>query len=199
MPVSDLLQLVRAALLPTPNAVDSVIESGAAQRADATPAAVLFPIVLRELAPTVLLTQRTAHLRDHPGQVSFPGGRVEADDAGPAETALRETEEEIGLSRRHIEVVGYLPDYFTGTGFRVTPVVAWVRPPFSLQPDAIEVADVFEVPLDFLLDQDNHQRMAIHVAGLRRAFFTMPYQDRFIWGATAGMIRALHDRLRPPD
>ena len=199
MPVSDLLQLVRAALLPTPNAADSLIESGAAQRADATPAAVLFPIVLRELAPTVLLTQRTAHLRDHPGQVSFPGGRVEADDASPAETALRETEEEIGLSRRHIEVVGYLPDYFTGTGFRVTPVVAWVRPPFSLQPDAIEVADVFEVPLNFLLDQDNHQRMAIHVAGLRRAFFTMPYQDRFIWGATAGMIRALHDRLRPPD
>ena len=199
MPVSDLLQLVRAALLPTPNAADSLIESGAAQRADATPAAVLFPIVLRELAPTVLLTQRTAHLRDHPGQVSFPGGRVEADDASPAETALRETEEEIGLSRRHIEVVGYLPDYFTGTGFRVTPVVAWVRPPFSLQPDAIEVADVFEVPLNFLLNQDNHQRMAIHVAGLRRAFFTMPYQDRFIWGATAGMIRALHDRLRPPD
>ena len=191
-----MLGRVRAALLSAPNDADSVVESGAEARADATPAAVLFPIVLRDSGPSVLLTQRTAHLRDHPGQVSFPGGRVEADDGNPLETALRETEEEIGLSRSNIEVAGYLPDYFTGTGFRVTPVVAWVRPPFSLLPDKIEVADVFEVPLAFLLDEANHQSMAIHLGGRRRAFFSMPYGDRFIWGATAGMIRSLCQRLQ---
>lgn len=194
---SDLLDRVRAVLLQAPNGAPCVIESGASDPSVATPAAVLFPIVLHETAPTVLLTLRTSHLRDHPGQVSFPGGRVEAGDATPVDTALRETEEEIGLSRRQVEVVGFLPDYFTGTGFRVTPVVAWVRPPFALAPDQFEVAEVFEVPLAFLLDEVNHQRMAIHVGGRRRAFFTMPYRERFIWGATAGMIRSLHDRLQP--
>lgn len=195
MPARSLLDRVRAALLAAPDSADSVIESGALNFADATPAAVLFPIVLRAGAPAVLLTQRTAHLRDHPGQVSFPGGRVEPDDDSAVATALRETEEEIGLARRHIEILGYLPDYYTGTGFRVTPVVALVMPPFELSADGVEVADVFEVPLDFLLDQNNHQRMAIHQAGRRRTFYCMPYQDRFIWGATAGMIRSLHDRM----
>ncbi|HET6718456.1 MAG TPA: CoA pyrophosphatase [Rhodocyclaceae bacterium] len=193
----SLLDRVRGALLAVPNGADRVIENEGLDQSAATPAAVLFPIVLREPAPTVLLTLRTSHLRDHPGQVSFPGGRVEAADASPLETALRETEEEIGLSRRHIEVVGYLPDYLTGTGFRVTPVVAWVRPPFELVPDQFEVAEVFEVPLAFVLDEANHQRMAIHAGGRRRDFFTMPYRERFIWGATAGMIRCLHDRLGP--
>lgn len=195
MTSSALLDRVRAALLTAPNGAPCVIESGAAESSAATPAAVLFPIVLHETAPTVLLTLRTSHLRDHPGQVSFPGGRVEATDATPTDTALRETEEEIGLSRQLVEVVGYLPDYYTGTGFCVTPVVAWVRPPLVLSPDSFEVAEVFEVPLAFLLDDANHQRMAIHAGGRRRAFFTMPYRERFIWGATAGMIRSLHDRL----
>lgn len=197
MTSSALLDRVRAALLPVPNGAEQVIENEGLEPSAVTPAAVLFPIVLRENAPAVLLTLRTSHLRDHPGQVSFPGGRVEADDASPLETALRETEEEIGLSRRHIEVIGYLPDYLTGTGFRVTPVVAWVRPPFDLVPDKFEVAEVFEVPLAFVLDEANHQRMAIHAGGRRRTFFMMPYRERFIWGATAGMIRCLHDRLGP--
>jgi len=191
----DLLERVCSALLNTPGSSSSVIESGASEQASATPAAVLFPIVLRAGAPMVLLTRRTVHLRDHPGQVSFPGGRVEPQDANVIATALRETEEEIGLARDHVEVAGFLPDYFTGTGFRVTPVVGWVRPPFSLSLDTVEVAEVFEVPLDFLLDPANHQRMALHVGGRRRAFFSMPYEEHFIWGATAGMIRSLHDRL----
>lgn len=195
MSSSALLDRVRAALLKAPNGAACVIESGAAESAAATPAAVLFPIVLHDAAPTVLLTLRTSHLRDHPGQVSFPGGRVEAADTTPTDTALRETEEEIGLSRQQVEVVGYLPDYYTGTGFCVTPVVAWVKPPLVLSPDSFEVAEVFEVPLAFLLDDANHQRMAIHAGERRRAFFAMPYRERFIWGATAGMIRSLHDRL----
>ena len=191
-----LLDRVCAVLLSDPDAAERILESGVSRSKGGTPAAVLVPIVLREGAPVVLLTQRTAHLRDHPGQVSFPGGRVEEADRSPTETALRETEEEIGLSRRHVEILGFLPEYLTGTGFSVTPVVALVRPPFSLAPEAFEVAEVFEVPLDFLLDPANHQRMVIHVGGIRRSFFAMPYQDRFIWGATAGMIRSLSDRLR---
>lgn len=198
MATSRLLDRVRAVLLPEPHRAGSVIESGAPEPAAATPAAVLFPIVVHEAAPAVLLTLRTSHLRDHPGQVSFPGGRVEPGDVSPRDTALRETEEEIGLARQQIEVVGYLPDYLTGTGFCVTPVVALVTPPFSLALDNFEVAEVFEVPLAFLLDGANHERMAIHVGGRRRAFFSMPYRDRFIWGATAGMIRTLYDRMILP-
>lgn len=198
VPASDLLARVSSALLDRPGAAPALLESGViGHEKSRTPAAVLFPIVLRPEAPTVLLTQRTAHLRDHPGQVAFPGGRVETEDGSPEATALRETEEEVGLARRHVEIAGFLPDYLTGTGFRVTPVVGWVRPPFVLTHDAFEVADVFEVPLAFLLDADNHQRMAVHVGGLRRAFYTMPYGERFIWGATAGMIRLLYDRLPP--
>ena len=152
-----------------------------------TPAAVLFPIVLRDAGHTVLLTQRTAHLRDHAGQISFPGGRVEAHDATPMDTALRETEEEIGLSRERIEILGFLPEYRTGTGFRVTPVVALVTPPFDLQPDPFEVAEIFEVPLAFLLDPANHQQHSLHYRGALRHYFAMPYGDYFIWGATADM------------
>jgi 8-oxo-dGTP pyrophosphatase MutT (NUDIX family) len=143
----------------------------------------------------VLLTQRTAHLRDHAGQVSFPGGRVEDEDPSPVHTALRETEEEIGLAREHVEVLGFLPEYRTGTGFRVTPVVALVRPPFTLALDPFEVAEAFEVPLAFLLDPANHKRHSLHYRGALRHFFAMPYGDYFIWGATAGMIRALCERL----
>ena len=188
------LQRLRASLLSEPSVGDFVQEEGG-EGLPLTPAAVLFPIVLRDHGQTVLLTQRTAHLRDHAGQISFPGGRVEAEDASPLHTALRETEEEIGLAREHLEVLGYLPEYRTGTGFRVTPVVALVRPPFELALDSFEVAEAFEVPLSFLLDPANHQRHSLHYRGALRNFFAMPYGDYFIWGATAGMIRSLSERL----
>lgn len=192
------LERLQAALLPEPGEKHFIAEDGAQdlqREGPLTPAAVLFPIVQREGGATVLLTQRTAHLKDHPGQISFPGGRVEPDDESPLHTALRETEEEIGLKRGHITLLGYLPEYRTGTGFRVTPVVATVRPPFDLVPDPFEVAEVFEVPLSFLLDADNHQQHSLHYRGALRHFYAMPYGDYFIWGATAGMIRSLFDRM----
>jgi len=188
------LQRIKSCLLAAPTAGDFVQEDGG-EGLVLTPAAVLFPIVLREDGPTVLLTQRTAHLRDHGGQISFPGGRVEADDVSPVHTALRETEEEVGLAREHIEILGFLPEYRTGTGFRVTPVVGLVMPPFELTVDPFEVAEAFEVPLDFLLDPHNHKEHSLHYRGALRHFFAMPYGDYFIWGATAGMIRSLTARL----
>ena len=188
------LERLRASLLSEPADGDFVQEEGG-EGLPLTPAAVLFPIVTRDGGHTVLLTQRTAHLRDHAGQISFPGGRVEAADASPLHTALRETEEEIGLSRKQVEILGYLPEYLTGTGFRVTPVVALVTPPFELALDPFEVAEAFEVPLSFLLDPANHQRHSLHYRGALRQFFAMPYGDYFIWGATAGMIRSLTERL----
>ena len=188
------LQRLRACLLAQPQVAQFVEEDGAS-RQELTPAAVLFPIVLRPERPTVLLTQRTAHLRDHAGQVSFPGGRVEEEDLSAVHTALRETEEEIGLSRERIEVLGFLPEYRTGTGFRVIPVVALVEPPFDLRPDPFEVAEVFEVPLDFLLNPVNHKQHEMHYRGALRRYYAMPYGDYFIWGATAGMIRSLSERL----
>ncbi|HMT79333.1 MAG TPA: CoA pyrophosphatase [Azonexus sp.] len=188
------LERLRASLLTEPLSEHFVQEEGAPDL-PLTPAAVLFPIVLRNGGHTVLLTQRTAHLRDHAGQISFPGGRVETEDISPSHTALRETEEEIGLNRERIEIIGFLPEYRTGTGFRVTPVVALVRPPFELRPDPFEVAEVFEVPLAFLLDPANHQRHSMHYRGALRTYFAMPYGEYFIWGATAGMIRSLVERL----
>jgi 8-oxo-dGTP pyrophosphatase MutT (NUDIX family) len=168
-----------------------------AELAASMPAAVLIAIVAREQGLSLLFTQRTAHLTDHAGQVSFPGGRVEASDASPVETALRETEEEIGLSRKHVEVLGTLPDYFTATGYRVTPVVALVHPPFDLHADPHEVAEIFEVPLSFLMDGSNHQRRTAEFPdGGRRTFYAMPYDRFFIWGATAGMLRNLFHFLR---
>lgn len=162
------------------------------------PAAVLMPIVLRAQGPTLLFTQRTADLKDHAGQISFPGGRTELSDASPVDTALRETEEEIGLARRHVEVIGSLPEYFTGTGYRVTPVAGLIRPPFDVVPDPREVAEIFEVPLAFLMDGMNHQRRTIELPNDlgRRTFYTMPYERFFIWGATAGMLRNLFHFLR---
>lgn len=160
-----------------------------------TPAAVLVPLVLRDGGPTVLLTRRTDHLHHHPGQVSFPGGRVEAGDEDPIATALRETQEEISLDRRHLELLGCLPLYRTGTGFEVTPVVALVSPPFELVPDPFEVAEVFEVPLSFLMDARNHQRHRVTVRGEVREYYAMPYGDYFIWGATAGMLVSLRRLL----
>lgn len=187
------LERLREALLPAPQPTVFVAEEGVGDEA-LTPAAVLFPIVLRE-RPSVLLTKRTDHLKDHPGQVSFPGGRVEPDDASLAHTALREAEEEIGLSPDRVEVLGYLPEYRTGTGFRITPVVAAVRPPFSVTPDAGEVAEVFEVPLDFLMNPANHRRQMIFNRGKLRPYCAMPYGDYFIWGATAGIIVTLCQAL----
>lgn len=160
------------------------------------PAAVLVPLVARGQVPTVLLTRRTDHLHHHPGQISFPGGRVEAADTSPIDTALRETEEEIGLHRRHIELIGTLPDYLTGTGFRVTPVVGVVTPPFELTLDAFEVAEAFEVPLSHFLDPSNHEEHSIVHEGRLRSFHAMPYQGYFIWGATAGIIMSLYRVLR---
>jgi 8-oxo-dGTP pyrophosphatase MutT (NUDIX family) len=162
-----------------------------------TRASVLMPLVQREHGLTMLLTERTAHLTDHAGQVSLPGGRAEPEDASAIDTALRETEEEIGLARRHIEVLGTLPDHFTGTGYQVTPVVGLVHPPFDLQADPFEVEEIFEVPLAFLMDGMNHQRRSIEAPGIpRRTFYTMPYDRFFIWGATASMLRNLFHFLR---
>ena len=190
---------LREALLREPHAMARVLEDGVGdeiEQKDLTPASVLFPIVLRADCQTVLLTQRTAHLKDHPGQISFPGGRAEAEDRSPAHTALREAEEEVGLLASHIEIAGYLPEYLTSTGFRVTPVVALVNPPFELLPDPFEVAEVFEVPLAFLMDPANHRRHSLHHRGKLRHYYAMPYGDYFIWGATAGMIMSLYHALK---
>ena len=161
-------------------------------------AAVLVPIVRRPAGLTVLLTQRTEHLTNHAGQVSFPGGRAEEDDSSPIETALRETEEEIGLTRRHVEIIGVLPDHVTASAYIVTPVVGLVTPPFDLTAESNEVADIFEVPLTFLMDGMNHQRMSFDLpdGGGRRSFYAMPYERFFIWGATAGMLRNLFHLVR---
>lgn len=172
-----------------PSTVYLVEDSG--EDEDLIPAAVLFSIVLRGNEPSVLLTQRNPDLKDHPGQISFPGGRVEPQDVSPAATALREAEEEIGLDPANVEVVGCLPVYRTVTGFCVTPVVAIVKPPVDLRPDPGEVADVFEVPLSFLLDSANHRRCTMQFEGRQRDFFAVPYGDRYIWGATAGIILGL--------
>ena len=178
----------------TPELVD---ESRFMQHAGApVRASVLVPLVLREQGLTLLLTQRTAHLNKHAGQVSFPGGRAEADDASAIDTALRETEEEVGLARSHVEVLGTLPDYYTGSGFMVTPVVALLAPPFTLQADPAEVDEIFEVPLAFLMDGQNHQRLLAPASTGRGSFYAMPYERFYIWGATAGMLRNLFHFLR---
>ena len=155
-------------------------------------AAVLVPVVAHT-RPTLLLTQRTTHLANHSGQIAFPGGKVDDTDVDAIDAALREAEEEVGLARDFVQVLGTLPIYTTGSAFIITPVVALVRPGFTLTPNAGEVADVFEVPLDFLMNPAHHRRHSLLAEGLRREWFSMPYQDgdieRFIWGATAGMLR----------
>ena len=167
------------------------------QKTDFTEAAVLIGLVRHETGLTVLLTQRTSHLREHAGQISFPGGRAESYDADATATALRETAEEVGLDARYIEIVGSLPDFYTGTGFRVVPIVGLITPGFTLQPDPFEVAEVFEVPLSFLLDPANHRRHTVDLPeGRRRYYYSMPWHDYFIWGATAGMLRNLYHFLR---
>jgi 8-oxo-dGTP pyrophosphatase MutT (NUDIX family) len=156
------------------------------------PAAVLVPLVRREAEITVLLTQRTEDMPSHAGQIAFPGGRKQAEDADARATALRETEEEVGLSRTFIEVIGPVDRYRTGTGFEITPVVGIVRPGFTIHADPREVADVFEVPLSHFLNEQNHRIDSRVYQGRERRFYAMPYGDRYIWGATAGMLKNLH-------
>lgn len=162
-------------------------------------AAVLMPLVEREAGLSLLLTRRADHLRDHAGQISFPGGRVEPEDDGPIATALRETQEEIGLSRQYIEILGQLPIYSTVTAFQVTPVVGLVAPGFTLALDEFEVAEAFEVPLAFLMNPAHHRHHSFEFAGVARRFLSMPWQgaerEYFIWGATAAMLRNLYRLL----
>lgn len=156
-----------------------------------TEAAVLVPLVSREEGLHVLLTQRTAHLSDHAGQISFPGGRVEPHDASREETALRESEEEIGLARSHVALLGQLPVYEIPSGFRITPVVGWIEPPFELTLDPFEVSAAFEAPLSHFLSGALYQRREYRFKGRHRHYMAIPYQGRYIWGATAGMLYSL--------
>jgi 8-oxo-dGTP pyrophosphatase MutT (NUDIX family) len=161
-----------------------------------TPAAVLVGVVGRPRGPAILLTQRTDHLRDHAGQISFPGGRMEPCDESAAAAALREAEEEIGLDPARVEVLGELAPYDTVTGFRIHPVVGWITPPFALRLDRFEVADAFEVPLQFVVEPQNQRRHSYRRGTLTRGYYVLPYQGRFIWGATAGILVNFSSLLR---
>ncbi len=158
-------------------------------------AAVLVPVIDDGDEARVIFTQRTKTLRNHSGQISFPGGGIDAQDRSPEEAALRETEEEIGMSRRFIETVGRMPDYISGTGFRIKPVLAVVRPGFTLTPNPAEVDEVFEVPLSFLMNAANHSRGSRMFQGRERFFYEMPYGERYIWGITAGIVRSIYERF----
>jgi 8-oxo-dGTP pyrophosphatase MutT (NUDIX family) len=176
---------------------DLVIETPteAASFASLRPAAVLLPVVARPNQAHMLLTQRAERLRQHSGQIAFPGGRVDATDTSPIEAALREAEEEIGLSRTHVTPLGYLDPYATTTGYRIFPVVAVVEPTFELSLNRAEVVEAFEVPLGFLMRASNHQRLQRPWQGRVRQYYAMPYEDRYIWGVTAGILRNLYERL----
>ena len=161
------------------------------------PAAVLIPIVDHP-EPTVLLTQRSPNLADHAGQIAFPGGKIDATDASPRDAALREAEEEVGLDRGFVDSLGYLGVYGTSFGFRILPTVARVRPGFSLRINRAEVDDAFEVPLAFLMNPNNHQLHAREFRGVERTYYAMPFAERYIWGATAGILRVLYERIYLP-
>jgi len=161
-----------------------------------TQAAVLIPLMLQPTGLSILFTQRTDHLHDHAGQISFPGGRMDAGDDTPNHAALRESEEEIGLQAQNVEIIGHLPQYLTVSGYSVTPVVGLVKPQAVYPLDVFEVADIFEVPFDFLMNPANHQIRFWESAQGRRRFYAMPYENRFIWGATAGMLRNLYHLLK---
>ena len=178
------------------SAQDEAQSSFVGQPAPLMQAAVLVPLVARPEGMTVLLTQRTAHLVHHGGQISFPGGRLEPGDADPSAAALRETEEEIGLPRASVDLIGRLDDYVTITGFHITPVVGLLHPPLSFAPDEFEVAEIFEVPLSFVMDPANHKTDSrLLPNGEKRWFYAIPYQQRYVWGATAGMLVNLYEVL----
>jgi len=191
----DVEELRRRLAAPGPGAAALPGDPGVGEGGALTPASVLMPVVEREHELTMLFTRRTAQLRSHSGQISFPGGRAEPADPTPEFTALRETHEEIGLAPERVRVLGRLGDYSTRTGFRITPVVGAVVAPFELRPDAGEVDEVFEVPLSFLLDPRNHQRHSREFQGEMRWFYAIPYRDYYIWGATAGMLVNLYRHL----
>jgi 8-oxo-dGTP pyrophosphatase MutT (NUDIX family) len=188
-PGDDMQWLVGA----TPDVLNRV---RAALPAARIPAAVLVPLVEREAGLTVLLTQRATTLKDHAGQISFPGGRIEPDDADAWRAALREAHEEIGLTENFVEFAGYLPDHWVGTGYRVTPVVGFVNPAYELRIATSEVHDVFEVPLNFILDEANHKPRERNLGGVIFQVYDIPYGDRNIWGATAGMLLTLRRQLQ---
>jgi 8-oxo-dGTP pyrophosphatase MutT (NUDIX family) len=165
-----------------------------AREAPVRPAAVLIPIVDHK-EPTVLLTQRSPHLKEHSGQVAFPGGKIDATDASPLDAALREAQEEVGLDRSFIEPIGYLGVYGTGFGFRILPTLARVKPGFELTINHSEVDDAFEVPLSFLMNPANHQLRSKEFRGMERTYYEMPFAERYIWGATAGILRVLYERI----
>jgi len=191
----DVVEL-RARLKRAPPAYAVYGDDGTEGRDTAsTPASVLIPVIVHPAELTVLFTQRTAHLKNHSGQVSFPGGRAEPGDASAEHTALREAEEEIGLAMQRVEVLARLPDYRTRTGFRVTPVIGVVTPPLELAPDPSEVAEVFEVPLAFLMDERNRQRRTREFQGQQVGYYVFEYGERVIWGATAGILVNLNRML----
>ena len=200
--------MLRARFAKAPTAwAPEIPGDGQHQDRPPAPASVLVPLVQREDGLHVLLTRRTDHLHDHAGQISFPGGRQEPEDADETATALRETLEEIGLHQRHVEVLGRLPVYTTVTRFFVTPVVALVQPPFELRLDAFEVAEAFEVPMAFLMNPAHHHRHVFEAPGVTRQFLSMPWhgtngqgpaREFFIWGATAAMLRNLYGFLAAP-
>jgi len=162
------------------------------------PAAVLVPIIARNQGATLLLTERSKELKNHAGQIAFPGGKIDALDQDARAAALREAEEEIGLQQKFVEDLGYLDPYLSSTGYRIIPLVAIVTPSFSLTLDPREVESIFEVPLDFLMDPAHHEIHEREWRGAQRRYFAMPYEERYIWGATAGIIRSLYERLYAP-
>jgi 8-oxo-dGTP pyrophosphatase MutT (NUDIX family) len=187
--------------LVDPNIIPRTGDSGndrmleiVAQEQPVRPAAVLIPVVDRS-DPTVLLTQRSPHLSSHAGQISFPGGKIDATDESPLDAALREAEEEVGLAREFVEPVGYLDLYGTAFGFRILPTVAKVKPGFTLKINESEVVDAFEVPLAFLMNPENHQIHTKEFRGSERSYYAMPFAERYIWGATAGILRVLYERI----
>lgn len=162
------------------------------------PAAVLVPIVMYEDEPAVILTERASNLRDHSGQIAFPGGKMDEGDSSPLETALRESEEEIGLERRHVQALGYLDAYLSSSNYLVIPSVALISPGMTLAINELEVAEAFEVPLGFLMDPAHHELHAREWKGRIRQYYAIPFRERYIWGVTAGILRNLYERLYGP-